>query len=101
MKRILAAALAAGIATSSFADLVATSGKNELRLMDAPCVHGGVLGMLKPEWRPKFKKAAADVNGKMLYACWIDTMDGAYFVLFEDGDGQAYPIQAFIEVPGV
>ena len=102
MKRLLIAALAAGFATFAAADLVATNKTgDELRLMPGPCVHGGILGQLKEEYRPLFKKGQAWVGGKMHYTCWIDTGDGFYFVAFEDGGGHAFPITAFTESPGV
>jgi hypothetical protein len=99
MKKLLIAAMFA--ASPAFADLVARNGKNELRLMDMPCVHGGILGQLKEEWRPKFKKAMATVQGKTHYACWIDTGDGAYYTIWEDGTGAAYPVEGFVDEPGV
>lgn len=90
------------LAIPAQADLVVSRGKDELRLMTTPCVHGGVLGMLKPEWRDKFKKAQATVGGKMFYACWIDIPeDQAVWVLYEDGDGKDYPLAVFTESPGV
>lgn len=100
MRSILIAALAAGCVTAASADLVASTGGNELRLMASPCVHDGVLGMLKPEWRAAFKKAQATVGGKTFAACWIDTGEGAYFVQFEDGTGMGYPISGFVDQPG-
>ena len=100
MKKLLIAALLA--AGPAMADLVATnSGGDELRLMNSPCVHGGILGHLKEEYRPKFKKAQAWIGGKMHYACWIDTNEGAYFVMWESGEGSAFPVTSFIDQPGV
>ena len=57
----------------AWADLVAAHQGNELRLMPSPCVHGGILGLLKPEHRPLFKKGQATVGEKTYYACWLDT----------------------------
>lgn len=99
MKRLLIAAVFA--AGPAFADLVATSGENELRLMPGPCVHGGILGMLKPEHRKQFKKGQAFVAGKLFYACWIDTGEGSYFVIYDDGDGKVYSVTSFTDQPGI
>ena len=93
--RILALALIL-LAPPVWADRVLRSGPNELRLFDGPCVHGGILGQLRPEYRDKFKKASARVNGKSYYACWIEE-DGAAIMLFEDGDQGAWPLSAFKE----
>jgi len=95
---LIAAILAAGPA---LADLVTTNGGNELRLMPGPCVHGGILGMLKPEHRAQFKKGQAYVQGKMFYACWTDTGEGSYVVFYDDGDVKVYSITSFTDQPGV
>lgn len=100
MKRILTLILLM-FAWGAQADLVARAGENELRLMHSPCVHAGILGQLKEEWRPQFKKAQAIVGGKLWFACWIDNQEGAYVVFFEDGDMAMYPVSGFIDVPGV
>lgn len=84
----------------AWADLVARSGANELRLLAEPCMHAGILAMLHPEYRPQFRKARATVNGKMFYACWIE-QDGVAFVLYEDGDRSVFQVSAFKDEPGV
>ena len=100
MKRLLIAAILA--VGPAYADLIATnSGGDELRLMHSPCTHGGVLGHLDKDKRVQFKKAQSWVQGKLLYACWIDTGDGAYWVVYEDGEGKPYSITSFIDKPGV
>lgn len=101
MKRILLASFLLMFWGGAWADLVATNGPNELRLMHSPCVHAGILGQLKEEFRPQFKKAQATIAGKTHFACWIDTGDGAYFVIWESGEGQAYPVTGFLDQPGV
>lgn len=84
------------------ADLVATnSAKDELRLMPGPCIHGGTLGLIAEEWRSRFKKAQADIGGRLVFGCWIDTGEGWYWVIFETGQGIAYPITSFLDQPGV
>jgi hypothetical protein len=101
MKRLLVAVISLLIWSPAMADLVARNGANELRLMHSPCVHAGILDQLKEEWRPKFKKAQASVDRKTFYACWIDTNQGNYVVMFEDGNGMSYPITGFLDEPGI
>lgn len=100
MKRLIALAFLL-LSSGAFADFVTRSGQNELRLMASPCVHAGILGHLKEEWRAKFNKAQASISGKTHYACWIDTGDGSYFVIWEDGTGVAYAITSFLHEPGI
>jgi hypothetical protein len=100
MKSVLLAATLFA-ACSAMADLVASNGENELRLMPGPCVHGGILGMLKPEHRPQFRKGQAWVEGKMFYACWADTGEGSYIVFYDDGDVKVYSVTSFTDKPGV
>jgi hypothetical protein len=75
-------------------DMILTDGKNTVRLFAGPCIHGGTLGLLKPEARPQFHKATALFRGKFFYACWKYEEDGEdgprVFVLFEDGDQMRY-----------
>ncbi len=64
-------------------------------------MHGGILGGLKLEWRPKFKKAQATIKGKLYFACWIETPeDDLNFVVYEDGTDMEIPIAAFTMEPG-
>ena len=95
MRYILTPALLT--AFPAFGDvLVATAGKNELRLYEGPCIHAGTLGRLKPEWRPLFRKAQAEYNGRTLFGCWLEIAEHeVYFVLLEDADGFALPVDAF------
>jgi hypothetical protein len=88
---ILAAALAAGPALAD-SDWVFKQGGDTVRLSDSPCVHGGTLAQLAPQWRPKFRKAAAVVGGKQFYACWIADQNGVY-VLFEDGEEPGFRLK--------
>lgn len=76
------------------ADKVRTQGADEIRLFDSPCVHGGVLGMLKAEWRPLFKKATRTFNGKLTFACWLP-MDWRVLILWEDGQEEQYRMDEF------
>ena len=98
MKRFLL--IAALIAAPAYADLVVSNGANELRLMPESCTNPAILERIKDEYRPQFKKAQASIDGKTFAGCWIDTQQGAYYVLYSDGGEAAYPVTAFIEAPG-
>ena len=98
MKRLLLAALLA--AGPAMADLVAKSGDNELRLLNTPCVNSAVLAHIRDEWRDKFKAATAQLGANYFNACWIDTEQGAYFIVYSDGDQNVIPVRAFIDQPG-
>lgn len=103
MRKIVAASLAACIATSAMSGvLLAKNEKDWIRLYDEPCNHAGTLAMIPPDLRPKFQKARADIGGQSWYACWMPTQDGQRaFVLFEDGDSVALPLAIFKEDDGV
>jgi hypothetical protein len=101
MKRALMLLIAAGFSTFTQADLVARGGANELRLLNTPCTNAAVLAHLKDEWHSKFKTAHATIGPHYFNACWIDTEQGAYFIVYSDGDQNAIPVRAFVDQPGV
>lgn len=101
MKRLIVSAALALAASTSFADLVATHGQNELRLLQEPCTHEGILAKINEQYRAQFKRATAYIAGETMAACWIDSGEGSYLVAFADGDVMVYSITAFIEQPGV
>jgi hypothetical protein len=94
---IVAAILAASPAFARVYEndtMVAKRGADVIRLWETPCVHAGTLGLIKPEFRERFKKARAMIGGVDFYACW--TMEeNAVFVLFEDGDQSVVPVSEF------
>jgi hypothetical protein len=71
-----------------------------LRLYDTPCLHGGTLGQLKPEWREKFQRAEFTQGKLRVYACWIDAEDGDVYVQIEDGNFMVLPAASFRDEPG-
>jgi hypothetical protein len=99
-KPILALAFLA-VSHLAYGDMVVRNGANELRLMQAPCTHEGILSNIKDEFRDQFRQAQGTLAGKTIAACWIDTERGAYFVMFSDGDSLTAPVSAFINSPGV
>ena len=94
-RAILAIALLLSWGGAWATDMVIRQGGSYVRLSDSPCVHAGTLGILSPEWRDKFKKAVASINGKTWFACWILEDDGQVYVLYEDGDENRFPMVAF------
>lgn len=97
---ILAAAMLA--AAPAMADLVASNGKgNEMRLEQAPCTNEAVLSYLKPEFHSQFKRGMALLANKPVAVCWIDTEQGAYWIVTEAGEAVALPITIFVDEPGV
>lgn len=94
--KLIPAVLAALLCGTAMADLVATNGESELRLTGEPCTNAAVLDQLKPEYHAQFKRAQATIKGKALPGCWIDTMEGVYYIQFPDG-GLAFPITMFTE----
>jgi hypothetical protein len=72
---------------------------HELRLYDTACTHGETLGLLKPEWRPKFKNARIR-NAKghiMFYGCWIEDEPGIATVILQDGAMMDLQLSAFTD----
>lgn len=92
---ILAAAL---LAAPAYADLLASNGRDWLRLTQAARTNQTILPMIREEHRASFKAGRAEAMGKAYQACWVDTMEGAYVVFFDDGEIVALPVAAFVEV---
>jgi hypothetical protein len=99
MRTLILAALVAAAPAIAGQRVLAGDG-NEVRLHDSPCVHGGILGQLRPEWRPKFRKAEVTLHGARLYACYTVDEDGDVYVLLEDGRQAMFEGKAFKDVPG-
>lgn len=66
---IVAAALVA--AGPAFADKVATSGNDQIRLIDAPCPYASVLRFIPENRREEFRKADTRIGGQRFFACWL------------------------------
>jgi hypothetical protein len=82
--------------------MTAADGKKTVRLSATPCVHAGTLALLKPEWRPQFRKASGIFNGKLFSGCWRYEEDGPYvIVVYEDGDQIRYQPSHFRPDRGV
>ncbi len=86
---------------AAWADAVLRTDNGMLRLSDTPCVNEGILSQIQPQWKDKFRRANAVVNGKAFEACWIGEAQGGVFVLFEDGDEGRFAWKQFKPEPGV
>jgi hypothetical protein len=95
MRRYLIAALLA--AGPSFAgDLVATEGKDSVRLTQEPCPVP-VLKVLPEGVRGFFRKAVVLFEGKSWIACWAPRTDGTVHLVYSDGDSGLVPMDLFTE----
>ncbi len=91
MKLVLVCVAAALFAAPAFADeLVASNGKDSVRLTDKPCTSEKVLNQLKPGFRTMMKDANAVVSGQQFRACWVIEGESAH-LLYEDGDQGLIP----------
>ena len=95
MKFVLVCAAAALLAAPAFGqELVASNGKDSVRLSDKPCTSDKVLNQLKPGFRSMMKDAKAMVSGQQFQACWVIEGDAAHLV-YEDGDQGLIPLADF------
>jgi hypothetical protein len=95
MRTIVAALVAACFAVPAFAqEMVATEGKDEVRLTMKPCSVPAVLKIIPPEYHEQFYNASALVAGKKYLACWRKNGQIVQLV-YEDGDQGLMPVQMF------
>ena len=95
MKLVLVCVAAALLAAPAFGqELIASNGKDSVRLSDKPCTSDKVLNQLKPGFRPMMKNANAVVSGQQFQACWVVEGDAAH-LLYEDGDQGLIPLSDF------
>jgi len=95
MKFALVLTAATLIAAPAFADeMVASNGKDSVRLSDKPCASEKILSQLKPSVRAVMRNASAVVQGQPYAACWVVEGDSAH-LLYEDGDQGLIPLSDF------
>jgi hypothetical protein len=95
MKFALVCAAAAFIAAPVFADeMVASNGKDSVRLSSKPCTSEKILSQLQPSFRPVMRDASAVVQGRPYAACWVIEGNAAH-LLYEDGDQGLIPLSDF------
>jgi hypothetical protein len=86
---------AALLAPPAMADeLIASNGKDSVRLSDSPCTSEQVLQQLTPALRTALRSATAVVQGQSFRACWVIHGDAAH-LLYEDGDQGLIPLSDF------
>ncbi len=87
--------VAAMLAAPAFADeVVASSGRDTVRLSNAPCTNAAVLARLKPQFHTVLRHASATVQGQTYTACWVVEGSSAH-LLYEDGDQGLIPLSDF------
>jgi len=80
------------VAAPAFADdLVASNGKDSVRLSDGPCKIEQVLNQLEPKYHREFKAASAQLKGQTYQACW-HVLGASALLLYEDGDQGLIPL---------
>lgn len=93
MRHLLCAALLC--ASPAIAEtLVARSGDDHVKVMDAACPYAAVLRFIPEDKRALFRKADTRVNGERFFACWV-LIEDQVFLIYEDGDKGAVPASAF------
>lgn len=101
-KRILVGAGAAVLALSvlSADDMVASNGRDSVRLFDRPCSSETVLALVAPQFHSKLRDAVSTIAGQSFRACWTVQGYMAHLV-YEDGDQGLVPLSEFKRMPGV
>lgn len=94
---ILGAAL---LCASAHADLVFRQGNDSVRLTEADCTHAKVRELLPAGHASEFRAARAQVQGAPFAACWVKVGEVA-FVIYEDGDQGAIPVEMLKEEQGI
>jgi hypothetical protein len=96
MKPILFCFVAAAAIPALAQEMVASNGKDMVRLYDTACSNDQVLSRVTPRIRALLRNASAVVDGRSFKACWA--VDGtAAHLLYEDGDQGLIPLSDFKE----
>lgn len=93
MRSILCAALLCA-ASAHAAERVATQGKDEARISDAPCTNAAVLALIDPAGHGDFRRAVTRFQGQTYEACWR-VVGGYAHLVYEDGDQGAIALEDF------
>ena len=72
---------------------------NAVHLSDVACKHAVILAMVMDEFKDKFRKGRATVNGREYALCWIEAEDRA-FMIYEDADQGVLPMREFTRQDG-
>lgn len=101
MKRYLAFLFALLALPALADDLVATNGRDSVRLTQGAC-HAEVLPLLAiafPQVADRFRAATAQVEGSGYTACWLMRPDGKVLLIYPDGDTGLIPWSDFKRAP--
>jgi hypothetical protein len=96
---LIAAVLAAGPAIAA-QEMIAKSGDDHVRLIDAPCPYASVLMHIPEANRKAFRKADARVGGQRYFACFALKGDQV-IIVYEDGDLGQIPAADFKEAQAI
>jgi hypothetical protein len=84
----------------AYADYVAKSGKDSVRLTELPCPVE-ILKLVPEGTRGYYLAAFVQVNGKAYNACWAVAAQDAVHLMYADGDQGLLPIAHFKNEVGV
>jgi len=94
MRAIILAAL---VATSAQADMIARHGADSVRLTGEACPES--IALPDGADRRAFRKAVAVVGGERYTACHALRVDGLVVLIYQDGDAGLVPAAQFRMVP--
>lgn len=94
MRAIILAAL---VATSAQADMIARHGADSVRLTGEACPES--IALPDGADRRAFRKALAVVGGERYTACHALRVDGLVVLIYQDGDAWLIPVVQFRMVP--
>jgi len=89
--------LAAIVATSAQADMIARHGGDSVRLTGEACPES--IALPDGADRRAFRKAVAVVGGERYTACHALRVDGLVVLIYQDGDAGLIPVVQFRMVP--
>lgn len=98
MRALLAALISAAVlfaATARAESMIARDGTNTVRVTRALCTDPAILAHVPPEFRPRFHRGDAVLDGKPYALCWASLGDGWAVLVYADGDTGRVPVAAF------
>jgi hypothetical protein len=89
------------LAAPAWADLIAQSGNDSVRLRNEPCTLASVLAVIPKELHESFGAAEAKIGGATYAACWTLRSDGMVYFRYADLDEGLIPAASFRNAPEV
>jgi hypothetical protein len=95
MKKVLLALFIGLASLSATADFVAQQGDDYVLLRDtAGSCPAAIQEKINPDQVGRFKRADVKIQGQTFVACWAEA-SGYAFLVYEDGDQGAIPLELF------